>query len=202
MPRWLWVASGTSSRMRLDVAVSKARFEQPVGCRPAHEPLRARARVDAPRLDADDAAHALGDAAAIPIRVAISWVWRPVTGVRRSSGYCASMRTSARSACWRSTMCFAMCSASVSTRNASPITTVVDRLAEDLRKAGHVDAFLRRVEVDRARDLGGECLFVPLVPDADRLLHAGHARARQAEPDLGRRGLHVGGGSFRVCAIG
>ncbi len=64
-----------------------------------------------------------GDAAAIPISVAISWVGSPVTGVRRSSGYCASMRTSARSACWRSTTCVAMCSASVSTRNASPITT-------------------------------------------------------------------------------
>src|SRR5690242_3391801 len=64
-----------------------------------------------------------GDAAAIPISFAISCVGRSVTGVRRSSGYCASMRTSARSAPCRSTMCAAMCCARVSTRNASPITT-------------------------------------------------------------------------------
>ena len=53
----------------------------------------------------------------------MSWVGRPVTGVRRASGYCASIRTSARLHCWRETMWRAMCSASVSTRNASPITT-------------------------------------------------------------------------------
>src|SRR4051794_19758038 len=43
----------------LDVAVGEAGLEQPAGRGVADEPLRARARVDAPRLDADDAAYPL-----------------------------------------------------------------------------------------------------------------------------------------------
>ena len=53
--------------------------------------------------------------------------------------------------------------------------------------------FWPRIEVDRARDLGGERLLVALVPDADRLLDAGHAGPGQAELDLGDGGLQVGG---------
>ena len=70
---------------------------------------------------------------------------------------------------------------------------VVDRLPEKLGKARHVHAFLPRIEIDRARDLGGEGLLVPLVPDANRLLHAGHPGPRQAELDLGDGSLQVAG---------
>ena len=70
----------------LDVVPVEARLEQALGRAAADEPLRARARVDADRLDADDAAHAVRDAAAMPISVTISCVESPVTGVVRSYG--------------------------------------------------------------------------------------------------------------------
>ena len=41
-----------------DVGAREARLQQPVGRRPAHQSLRARARVDPGRLDADHATHA------------------------------------------------------------------------------------------------------------------------------------------------
>ena len=69
----------------------------------------------------------------------------------------------------------------------------VDRLAEQLREPRHVDALLGGIEVDRARDLGGERLLVAVVADADRLLDAGHAGAGQPELDVGRRRLQVEG---------
>ena len=70
---------------------------------------------------------------------------------------------------------------------------VIDRLPEELGKARHVHAFLPRIEIDRARDLRGERLLVPLVPDANRFLHAGHSGPRQAELDLGDGSLQVAG---------
>ena len=42
----------------VDVAVGEPRLEQTLGRRATDEPLRARAGVDAPRFDADDAANA------------------------------------------------------------------------------------------------------------------------------------------------
>ena len=68
---------------------------------------------------------------------------------------------------------------------------LVDRLAEDLGEARHVDALLGRVEVDGAGDLGGERLLAPFVADPDRLLDARHPGAGQADPHLGRRGLEI-----------
>ena len=44
----------------VDVAFAEAGLEQALARRAAHEPLRARAGVDAPRLDADDAANMVG----------------------------------------------------------------------------------------------------------------------------------------------
>ena len=51
--------------------------------------------------------------------------------------------------------------------------------------------FCAGIEVDGARDLGGERLLAPLVANSDRLLDAGHSGPRQAELDLGRRCLQV-----------
>ena len=71
----------------LDVARLEAGLEQALGRAPAHEPLRARAGVDADRLDADDAgARPARDAAAMPISDTISCVASFVTGVVRSYG--------------------------------------------------------------------------------------------------------------------
>jgi hypothetical protein len=70
-----------------------------------------------------------------------------------------------------------------------------DRLLEQLREAGHVHALLLPREVDRALDLGGHHRLVSLVPDSHGLLHTRDARAREREPDVGRRGLKIGRGA-------
>jgi hypothetical protein len=70
---------------------------------------------------------------------------------------------------------------------------VVDRLCEHLREARHVHALLRRVEVDGARDARGDQLLVVAVAQADRLVDAAHADAREADSDLGRGRLEVHG---------
>ena len=67
----------------------------------------------------------------------------------------------------------------------------VDRLLEELREAGHVDALLGAVEVDRALDLGRHHGLATLVPDADRLRDARHTCAGEREPDCRRRGLQI-----------
>ena len=133
----------------------------------------------------------VGDAAAIPISVAISCVGSPVTGVRRASGYCARICTSARSAsCRRTTWRRDVLGERLDQERLAD-HDLVDGLPEDLREARHVDALLGGIEVDGARDLGREGLLVPLVPDPDRLLDARHAGPGQADPHLGRRGLQI-----------
>ena len=69
----------------------------------------------------------------------------------------------------------------------------VDRLAEQLREPRHVDALLGGIEVDSARDLGGEGLLAAVVANADRLLDSGDAGAGKAELDVGGRRLQVEG---------
>ena len=68
---------------------------------------------------------------------------------------------------------------------------LVDSLAEDLGEARHVDALLGGIQVDGAGDLGRERLLAAFVPDPDRLLDPGHARAGQADPNLGCGGLEI-----------
>src|SRR5262249_46279237 len=83
----------------------------------------------------------------------------------------------------------------------------VDGLVDDLLEAGHVDAGLLRVEVDEAFEVGvveggvvvrRGCLAGA---DADDLLDAGDADAREADPGLGRGGLRVAGWD-QLCGIG
>ena len=69
---------------------------------------------------------------------------------------------------------------------------IADRLVEDLREPGHVDALLAAGEVDRALDLGGHHRLGVTAADPDRLLHAGDACAGERELDRRRRRLHVG----------
>ena len=70
---------------------------------------------------------------------------------------------------------------------------LVDRLAEELREAAHVHAFLGGIEVDDAGDLGREGLLAAGVLDADRLRDLGDADALEAEPNLGHGRLDVEG---------
>ena len=71
------------------------------------------------------------------------------------------------------------------------VDDALDRLLEELGEARHVDALLRRVEVDGAVDRREDQLLACAAADANRLLDAGHAGARQAERHLGRRGLQI-----------
>jgi len=54
-----------------------------------------------------------------------------------------------------------------------------------------VYAALDGIEVDRAGDLGEDELLVPATAEADRLVDAAHARAREADPDLGLGRLEI-----------
>ena len=111
--------------------------------------------------------------------------------MRRVTGNFARMVTSERTACWRSTIWAAMCSASSSTCRASPITTVVDALGHRLGEAGHVHALLTGVEVDEAVDLGVVEELGAGVRDPDHLVDAGDSGAGQGEMDVGLGGLEV-----------
>src|SRR5919108_4165574 len=122
-PRWLCVASGTSSRIRSTSSWSKPASSSRSVARPRTRPC-AHGHALIPVASTPTIRRTrVSDAAAIPMIEIISWVASPVTGVRRSSGYRAAIRTSARPAAWRATMCRATCSARTSTRNASLMTT-------------------------------------------------------------------------------
>ncbi len=66
-----------------------------------------------------------------------------------------------------------------------PEDDLVDRLADDLLEARHVDAGLLRVEVDEALEVGVEEVLDAVGLDPDHLLDAGDSDAREA--DLGGR---------------
>jgi hypothetical protein len=68
---------------------------------------------------------------------------------------------------------------------------LVDGLVHDLLEARHVRALLLRTEVDEAFELGVEELLAAVRADADHLLDAGHADAREAHFGLGTAGLDV-----------
>ena len=67
----------------------------------------------------------------------------------------------------------------------------LDRLLEQLREARHVDALLRRGEVDGAVDLRRDDLLEAAPAEVDRLRDARDAGAREAELHLGLGGLEV-----------
>ena len=129
--------------------------------------------------------------AAIPISVAISCVGRPVTGVRalqRVLGldpHLGAQGVLPLDDVRRDVLRERLDEERLADHD------LVDRLAEELGKARHVNALLGRVEVDGAGDLRGERLLAPLVADPDRLLDSGHPGAGQADAHLGRRGLEV-----------
>ena len=67
----------------------------------------------------------------------------------------------------------------------------LDRLGEDLGEARHVRALVRRVEIDRALDVGVVDGLLATVADADDLVDAGHAGLAQREVHRGLRRLDV-----------
>ena len=71
------------------------------------------------------------------------------------------------------------------------VDDALDRLLEELGEAGHVDALLRRIEIDGAVDRREDQLLACAPPDPDGFLDAGDACPRQAERHLGGRGLQI-----------
>ena len=199
-PRWLCVASGTSSRIRSTSTLVEAGLEQPLGRAAAHEPLRARAGVDPGRLDADDAgARARAEAAAIPISETISCVGRPVTGVSplervaRGDPHLGAQRAAGARRCAR-----AMCSASSSTSNASPITT--SSIASS-NSSGKRDMWTPFWAGSRStvQSISAEISFsLPPAAEPDRLARRrGRPRARgRAAPRAARPGGRVRGAAW------
>ena len=186
----------------LDVAVGEPGLEQPVGRGAAHEPLCARARHHPGGFDADHPAHLsrrrAGDAdqGGDLLRLEAADRRSPRQRVLRLDPYLGAKRVLALDDVPRDVLGQRLHEERLADHD------LVDRLPEELGEPGHVHAFLRRVEVDRARDLGGERLLVSLVADPDRLLDTGHARAGQGQRDVGRRCLQVDGGASRMFAIG
>ena len=175
----------------LDVALREARLEQAVGRALADEALRAGAGVDPRRLDADhspDAAlrgcrdpdqaeHRLGGEARHG-RAALDGV--PGSDPRLRPAGALPLDDLARNV-----------RRQLLDEERLLEHDVLDHFLEELREAGHVDALLRRVEVDGALDVGGDQLLAGPVPDPDRLRDSGDPRARQAEANLGLRRLEV-----------
>ena len=78
---------------------------------------------------------------------------------------------------------------------------LVDRLADDLLEAGHVDAGLARLEVDEALEVGVVEVLGAVGLDPDHLLDAGDADPREADLGRGHRRLHVGRGRAGVIVV-
>ena len=184
-PRWLCVAIGTSSRIRSTSSVSKPASSEALRRAVAHEALRARARVDPGRLDADRAAcPGLGRGGDPAQRHHLlrrepgdgrSAVDRPLgadpdLGAERALPLDDAARDVLGEHLDEQRLAF---------------DDELDRLLEELGEARHVDALLVGGEIDRAVDHGGHDRLGVAAADANRLLHAGHARARERERDLG-----------------
>ena len=176
----------------LDVGGLVACLRQPFGRPSGDEALRARAGVDADRLDADH-----------PPRIVLGRSRDPDQRdhlLRRQSRHRrhAAHRPPGRDA-------------HLGPNRALPLDDVTrdhlgdllhdaglaehdvpDRLVEDLREARHVDALLAARKVDSALDVGRHHRLGLAAANPDRLLHAGHAGARKGELDRRRGRLHVG----------
>ena len=175
----------------LDVAVLEARFEQPVGGRAADEALGARAGVDPGRLDADDAPHALAGGSGDPdqrdhlLRRELRHRRSPLVRVARGDPHLSEQRLLPVDDAPRHVL------REVLDEERVVLHDALDRLLEELGETRHVDALLPRVEVDRAVDRRRDELLAAAAPDADGLLDARHADAREAERHFRRRRLQI-----------
>src|SRR6266545_5149346 len=173
------------------VDVVEARLEQPLRGATAHEALRTRAGVDPGRLDAHDPAHARLRGRRDPDQRDHLLRREPCDRspprqrvARRDPHLCAACRLPGDDVP-RDVLGELLDEEGLLDHD------LVDRLLEQLGEAGHVDALLLRIQIDRAVDLRGDELLRPAPPQADRLFDALHPGPGQAELHLGRRGLYV-----------
>jgi hypothetical protein len=175
----------------LDVRVVEPRLEQPLRRAAAHEPLRARARVDSGRLDADDASRAALARRRDPdqrdhlLRGELGHRRSALARVARDDAYLGAPGALPPDDVLRDVLGELLDEERLADHD------LVDRLLEQLRKARHVDALLRGVEVDRAVDRRGDQLLGRAPAQANRLANAGDAGARETQLHVGQRGLEV-----------
>ena len=197
-PRWLWVATGTWSKMRSISSSVKPSATSRSRARAGDELLRARARGHALRGDADDAAGAaLGRDRAAEERVDL--LRRDarhgrglLLGVARGDRHLGAQRVLA--------LAHELGDAPgelLGAERGLAEDDLADRVVDDLLEARHVRALLLGAEVDDALQLRREELLGARLADADDLLDAGHADARQAHmqgraPAPGRRARRLG----------
>jgi signal transduction histidine kinase len=175
----------------LDVLAVEAGFQQALARAPAHEALRTGAGVDSGRLDADEPAHSCNRGRCDPDQP--DHLLRGQTRDRRRSLDRVPRRNPDLGA--QSLLALDDVRSDVLGEHLDeerfPDHDLVDRLFEELREAGHVNALLCRIEVDGALDLGRDLLLASCVADPNRLLDARHARSGKADPHLRERGLEV-----------
>ena len=125
-----------------------------------------------------------------------SWVWMPLIGAGLCSGKRASMLTSARRALLsRAHELGDVLGQRLGLERRLAEDDLADRLVDDLLEPRHVRALLVASELDHALEARREQLLGAVLADADHLLHAGDADAREAELDrTARRALDVGDG--------
>ena len=111
-------------------------------------------------------------AVATPISVEISWLGSPLRGAVRVVDWIASMRTCERSAPWRPDHLARDRARELLDVQRLADHEALDRLADLLGEARHVHALVRRVEIDRALELGGVETLLAAVRDADHALDA------------------------------
>jgi hypothetical protein len=182
----LWVASGTSSRIR-----STSSASNPASSSRSDEPLRARAGVDTGCLDADDLSHAQLGGGRDPddrdhlLRGQTGYGSPPLQRIARGDPHLGAAGLLTPDDVLRDVLGELLDEERLTDHD------LVDRLLEQLGEAGHVHALLARVEVDEAVDLRGDELLGAAPAESDRLGDALDARPRQAEPHLGCRGLEI-----------
>ena len=171
------VAIGTSSRIFSTSSVVEAGLEQALGRATADEPLRARARVDPGRLDADGSARpGLGrrrDAAQRHHLLGREAGHRraPVDRPLGADPHLRAQRSLALDDAARDVLGEHL------DEQRLALDDELDRLLEELGEARHVDALLVGCEVDRAVDDRRHDRLGVAAADAHRLLHAGDAGA-------------------------
>ena len=181
--------------MRSTSPSSKPGLEQPLRGAAAHEALRARAGVDPDRLDADDAAYVLARRRGDPdqrhhlLRRELRHRRTAVVRIARRDVHLGEQRVLPLDDVARDVL------RKILDEECVVVDDALDRLLEELGEAGHVDALLRRVEVDRAVDRRG-----------DQLLARGRRPIRTAfwtpvTPARDRPSAHLGGEACRSWSM-
>ena len=192
-PRWLCVATGTASRIWSICASSKPSSCEAQARLAGDELLRARARGDALRGDADEPARALrGRHRRAVERVDLLRLDAGdggglVLGVARGDRHLGAQRVLAVADALGDLL-----REDLGLEAALAEQDLADRVVDDLLEAAHVRALLARAEVDEAVEPGHEQLRRVGLPDADDLLDVRDADARQGDVDRRQRGLDVG----------